>query len=202
MSDPNGLLDIVNDDDQVIGQATRRECHSNTALVHRAAHVLLFNSAGELLLQKRAADKDIQPDKWDTSVGGHLAIGESYQAAAYREMEEELGLQGVPLTYLYRSFIRNQVESENVRTFLAITDHEVDHDRREISEVRYWTHDQIDQALGQEIFTPNFEEEWQMFQAYARRYLPADPGQSAFCAGTSFPDLWQALYADCRPESA
>lgn len=199
MTNPYELLDIVDNNDVVIGQATRAECHTNTALIHRAAHVLVFNSSGELLLQKRSADKDIQPDKWDSSVGGHLAQGESYLAAAYREMAEELGLTGLPLTYLYRSFIRNQVESENVRTYLAITDADVVYDRREISAVRYWTHEQIDEALGEGIFTPNFEEEWQMFQAYARRYLPAETARSAFCSGASFPDLWRELYAECCP---
>jgi isopentenyl-diphosphate delta-isomerase type 1 len=201
MSDPHELLDIVDNNDVVIGQATRGECHANTALVHRAAHVLVFNRSGELLLQKRSAAKDIQPDKWDTSVGGHLALGESYLAAAYREMAEELGLTGLPLTYLYRSFIRNQVESENVRTYLAITDADIDFDRDEIAAVRFWSHDEIDQALGEGFFTPNFEEEWQMFQAYARRYLPTGSAPSAFCSGASFPDLWRELYAECCPAS-
>jgi len=76
------------------------KCHGNPALVHRAVHVLVVNAAGELLLQKRSARKDIQPGKWDTSVGGHLEPGESYFAAALREMREELGLSGLPLTFL------------------------------------------------------------------------------------------------------
>ena len=194
MTDSNELLDIVNNDDEVIGQALRKACHGNPALVHRAVHVLVFSRSGELLLQKRAAEKDIQPDKWDSSVGGHLALGEPYLAAAYREMSEELGLTGLPLRYLYRSFIRNQIESENVRTYLAITDDEIIYERSAISEVRFWTHAQIDQALGQGIFTPNFEEEWLMFQAYVSRCLSVEPGQTVFSSGASFPDLWQTFY--------
>ena len=197
MSDPNELLDIVNNDDEVIGQALRNACHGNPALVHRAVHVLVFNCSGELLLQKRSAEKDIQPDKWDSSVGGHLAPGEPYLAAAYREMSEELGLSGLSLRYLYRSFIRNQVESENVRTYLAITDDEIIFERAAISEVRFWTHEQIDRALGQGIFTPNFEEEWLMFQAYVGRCLSAGSGQTLSCPGTTFPDLWQEFYDLC-----
>ncbi len=201
MTDSDELFDLVNDDDVVIGQALRSACHGDPALIHRAVHVLVFNSSGALLLQKRAPGKYIQPDKWDTSVGGHLGPGESYLAAAYREMAEELGLTGLPLTYLYRSAIRNQVESENVQTYLAITDNDIVYERSEISEVRFWTYDQIDQALGQEIFTPNFEEEWQKFKVFARRYQPADPDRIAFCPGTSFPDLWQELYAASCPDS-
>jgi len=201
MTDPDELLDIVNNDDEVIGQALRRACHGNPALVHRAVHVLVFNSAGELLLQKRAAQKDIQPGKWDSSVGGHLAPGEQYLAAAYREMFEELGLSALPLRYLYRSFIRNQVESENVKTYLAITDDEITFERGAISEVRFWTHLQIDEALGQGIFTPNFEEEWLMFQAYVRRCISAGPDQTVSRPGANFPDLWQKFYPLCCPAS-
>jgi len=201
MTDSDELFDLVNDDDVVIGQALRSACHGDPALIHRAVHVLVFNSSGALLLQKRAPGKYIQPGKWDTSVGGHLGPGESYLAAAYREMAEELGLTGLPLTYLYRSAIRNQIESENVQTYLAITDNDIVYERSEISEVRFWTYDQIDQAVGQEIFTPNFEEEWQMFKVFARRYQPADPDRIAFCPGTAFPDLWQELYAASCPDS-
>jgi hypothetical protein len=88
-----------------------------------------------------------------------------------------------------------------VQTYLAITDNEIVYDHREISEVCFWTHDQIDQLLGQEIFTPNFEEEWQMFKTFARRYQSADPDRTAFCTGTSFPDLWQEMYAANCPDS-
>ena len=68
------FFDIVDDEDRVIGQAPRSQCHGDPRLVHRVAHVLVFNSRGELLLQKRSVTKDIQPGKWDTSVGGHLVV--------------------------------------------------------------------------------------------------------------------------------
>ena len=154
------LFDIVDGDDRVIGQAPRSECHGNPRLVHRAAHVLLFNAAGQLLLQKRAPDKDIQPDRWDTSVGGHLDPGENYLTAARREMVEELGLRDLPLHFLYYSRIRNQVESGNIATYLARAENWGDYSRREISALRWWPPDEIDAALGSGIFTPNFEQEW------------------------------------------
>ena len=82
----NEIFDIFDENDQLIGQAARSECHGNPALIHRVAHVLVFNSQGALILQKRSPHKDIQPGKWDTSVGGHLLPGESYEAGAYRGM--------------------------------------------------------------------------------------------------------------------
>ena len=187
------LFDIVDDDDRVIGTAARSACHGNPALVHRAVHVLVINAAGELLLQKRSAHKDIQPGKWDTSVGGHLEPGESYFAAALREMHEELGLCGLPLTFLYRSQIRNEVESENIATYLTRWDGPVEWAAHEIDEVRYWPAGEIEAALGQGVCTPNFEEEWAMYQTFRRRYQTERASGLGLCAGDSFPDIVRGL---------
>jgi len=182
-------FDIVDDDDRVIGTAARSACHGNPALVHRAVHVLVINAAGELLLQKRSAHKDIQPGKWDTSVGGHLEPGESYFAAALREMREELGLSGLPLTFLYRSQIRNEIESENIATYLTRWDGPVQWAADEIDAVRYWPAGEIAAALGHGVFTPNFEAEWAMYQAFRRRYQTERGSGLGLCAGDSFPDV-------------
>ena len=187
------LFDIVDEDDRVIGQAPRSRCHGDPSLVHRVAHVLVFNDRGELLLQKRSRTKDIQPGRWDTSVGGHLDPGEDSLRAAYREMAEELGVRGVALTYLYPSRIRNAVESENVATYLARYDGEIRFDPQEIEEVRFWTCGEIEAALGSGVFTPNFEEEWVLFKDWNRRYPACGTDRIAFCAGDSFPDLKAAF---------
>ncbi len=169
MTKKTEMFDIVDENDRVIGQAPRSECHGNPALVHRVAHVLVFNSRGELLLQKRSQAKDIQPGKWDTSVGGHLDPGESYLEAACREMREELGIEGVALTYLYASKVRNEIESENVATYRARFDGAFTFDTAEIDAVRFWTEQEIEEALGREVFTPNFEEEWSNWKERNRR---------------------------------
>lgn len=183
------LFEVVDDNDVVIGTAPRSRCHGDPSLVHRAAHVLVFNREGQLLLQRRAADKLIQPDRWDSSVGGHLDPGENYRRAAVREMHEELGIRDVPLTFLFRSQIRNRVESENVETFMARHDGPFDYCRREISEIRFWAADEIDAALGSGMLTPNFEHEWQLFKDWCRCYPASQRGALALCAGDTFPDL-------------
>lgn len=194
------LFEIVDEQDRVIGTAPRSACHGNPALVHRVAHVLVFNAAGDLLLQLRSEEKDIQPGRWDTSVGGHLDPGEDYRQAALREMEEELGIAGIPLTFLYHSRIRNEIESENVATFLACYDGQVRFCPQEISAVRFWSAAQVAAQLGQGVFTPNFEEEWGLFQDWCRRY-PAAAGESmGFCRGDTFPDLIRSLAGE-GPES-
>jgi isopentenyl-diphosphate delta-isomerase type 1 len=162
-------FEIVNEKGDVIGKAPRSECHGNPALVHRAVHVLVFNKKGELLLQLRSRDKDIQPGKWDTSVGGHLGVGESYEQAALREMAEELGIEPPELKYLYDYPLRNEIESENIRSFLAVHDGPFTHQASEIEEIRFWTLEEIGSTLGKGVFTPNFETEFSMYSNWKRK---------------------------------
>jgi len=86
------IFDVVNERDEVIGQKPRSEIH-RLKLNHRAVHVLVFNSRGELFLQKRSMKKDCFPGAWDSSASGHLDSGESYDACAVRELREEIGLE-------------------------------------------------------------------------------------------------------------
>ncbi len=91
MSVSHELLDVVDENDEVIATKTRGEIHAGQ-LMHRAVHILLFNSNGELFLQKRSMSKDEQPGKWDSSAAGHVDSGEDYLACAEREIHEELGI--------------------------------------------------------------------------------------------------------------
>jgi len=86
------VFDIVNERDEVVGQASRAEVHRR-GLMHRAVHVLVFNAAGQVFLQKRSLTKDRQPGLWDSSASGHVDAGEGYDACAVRELREEIGLE-------------------------------------------------------------------------------------------------------------
>jgi isopentenyldiphosphate isomerase len=86
------IFDVVNERDEVIGQQSRSEVH-RLGLMHRAVHVLVFNAAGQVFLQKRSVTKDRQPGLWDSSASGHVDAGEDYDACAVRELHEEIGLQ-------------------------------------------------------------------------------------------------------------
>jgi isopentenyldiphosphate isomerase len=86
------IFDIVNERDEVIGQQSRSEVH-RLGLMHRAVHVLVFNAAGLVFLQKRSLKKDRQPGVWDSSASGHVDSGEDYDACAVRELQEEIGLR-------------------------------------------------------------------------------------------------------------
>lgn len=86
------LLPVVDEHDNVVGSATRREVHARN-LLHRAVHVVVVNARGEVLLQKRSERKDTFGGWWDISVGGHVDVGEDYEATARRELREEMGIE-------------------------------------------------------------------------------------------------------------
>ena len=88
---PEELFDVVDEQDIVLRAERREVVHVNN-LRHRAVHMLLFNSAGELFLQKRSMWKDRNPGLWDSSAAGHVDSGENYLQAARRELQEELGI--------------------------------------------------------------------------------------------------------------
>jgi isopentenyl-diphosphate delta-isomerase type 1 len=93
MGNPDAeYFDLVDAQDRVTGRALRRDVHAN-GWRHRAVHILAFNRAGEVFLQKRSMKKDMSPGLWDSSCSGHVDSGEDYDAAAHRELAEELGLR-------------------------------------------------------------------------------------------------------------
>ena len=154
------MLEIVNEQGITTGLGRRSEIHGNPSLLHKVIHVLVFNGAGELLLQKRSMSKDVAPGKWDTSVGGHVAPGEDLRAAALREMQEELGVISENYQYLYSYHYKNNFESEIVYTYLCIHNGPFPFDKREIDEVSYWNIDKIRKSSGTGLLSDNFEVEF------------------------------------------
>ncbi|MFO8057635.1 MAG: NUDIX domain-containing protein [bacterium] len=168
------LYDVYDEEGRWRGRASRKEVHSDPSLVHRAVHVLVFRPDGRLLLQKRVAGKDIGAGKWDTSVGGHVDAGEDYLSAARREMKEELGLEGVPLRHIYDLKYRTDKESEDIRTYLTTYGGEVFPHWFEIEAVREWTCREIEDSLGKDVFTENFEHEWRAYQRWLEENGPKE----------------------------
>ncbi|MCB1211632.1 MAG: ribosomal RNA small subunit methyltransferase A [Verrucomicrobiales bacterium] len=86
------MFDVVDENNQVVEQLPRGEVHAR-GLRHRAVHIFVINPRGDIYLQRRSHLKDVAPLKWDSSAAGHLDVGESYAAAALRELHEELGIR-------------------------------------------------------------------------------------------------------------
>ncbi len=154
-------FDLVDEQGNPTGEkALRSECHGNPELIHQAVHVFVINQAGNLFLQKRSMQKDIQPGKWDTSVGGHVDAGEMPAAAVCRELREELGIPEGHPEFLYQYVWRSPVETEVIRSFRFRYEGPFELQASELDDGRFWTVAEIETGLGKEIFTPNFEFEW------------------------------------------
>jgi isopentenyldiphosphate isomerase len=154
------FLPLVNETGEVIGKATRNECHSGNFLLHPVVHLHVFNSSGKLFLQKRASTKDIQPGKWDTSVGGHVDYGEKVIEALMREVREELGIIEFKPTFIKSYTFKSSQEFELINCYYTIYNGEIVPDPIEISEGKFWKISDIKNAIEKDIFTPNFENEF------------------------------------------
>ncbi len=147
---------IVDSDGNVLSKASRTECHSGSFLLHPVVHLHVFDAEGRLYLQKRADNKDIQPGKWDTSVGGHVDYGEDIETALKRETSEELGITDFDPVFVLRYEFRSEREAELVHIYYTIYAGEIKPDSKEISEGRFWELSQIVSNLDSGVFTPNF----------------------------------------------
>ncbi|MBD5344346.1 MAG: NUDIX domain-containing protein [Bacteroides sp.] len=157
----NELFPIVSPDGMVIGSATRGECHSGSKLLHPVVHIHVFDSDGRLFLQKRPEWKDIQPGKWDTSVGGHVDYGETIADAALRETREELSITNGDFKYLDRYVFESDREKELINAFrLMVESPDAIKPSAELDGGRFWEIEEIKSSLGKGIFTPNFESEF------------------------------------------
>ena len=160
MDNQQEIFPIVDESGEVIGSATRGECHSGSRLLHPVVHLHVFNSKGELYLQKRPDWKDIQPGKWDTSVGGHIDYGETPEEALLREVHEELGITNFIPEFVDKYVFESNRERELVYVNKTIFDGEICPSKTELEGGRFWTMQEIHEAMGQGILTPNFESEY------------------------------------------
>jgi len=134
-------ITFVDENDNVIGSGTKQEALEH-GIRHRIARVFLRNSKGEILMQKRGEHLESRPGKWDQSVGGHVDEGETYEIAAYREMKEEIGVEGVPLIEAGSFYREEQTKKgESLKRFnkiyTGVYDDAVSPDLDEVSKVRW-----------------------------------------------------------------
>jgi isopentenyldiphosphate isomerase len=154
------IFPLVDAEGNVIGKADRATCHSGSLLLHPVVHLHVFNSRGELFLQKRPMHKDIQPGKWDTSVGGHIDYGETVEVALEREVREELGITDYKSQFLWKYVFESTIERELVYAYSTTFDGELHPDPHELEEGRFWSIDEIKSQIGKSVFTTNFEGEF------------------------------------------
>ncbi|WP_372776196.1 septation protein IspZ [Mangrovibacterium sp.] len=156
-------LPVVDESGKVIGKAPRSACHNGSKLLHPVVHLHVFNKTGAIYLQKRPMNKLVQPGKWDTAVGGHIAFGEDLQTSLKREAWEEIGLQKFSAKLIKSYVWESDLERELVYVFSSNDFQGIQLHSDEVQEGRFWTRRQIEANLGKGLFTPNFENEYREF---------------------------------------
>ena len=137
------VFDVVDAKDQVIGQQPRSEVH-RLGLMHRATHVLVFNAAGHVFLQKRSMKKDRQPGVWDSSASGHVNTREDYDACAVRELQEEIGIQLLnPLERLFKLPASAETDQEHVWIYRCLAEGPFHLDSEEIEAGGWFAPDEV-----------------------------------------------------------
>ena len=154
-------ITFVDSNDTVIGYGPRAEAIKN-ALIHRIARVFLFNSKGELLIQKRSDSHASLPGRWDQSAAGHVDEGEDYAHAAERELHEEVGVGNVPLQESVK-FYSEETDEPKVKKrfnvlFVGNYDGASKIDNYEVSDTRWISLDDLQRWMNDkpEDFTQGF----------------------------------------------
>lgn len=146
---PDEVFDVVNERDEVIGQRPRSEVH-RLGLMHRAIHVLVFNAAGQVFLQKRSMAKDRQPGLWDSSASGHVDSGEDYDSCAVRELREEIGLElGAPPQRLFKLPASAQTDQEHVWIYRCEAEGPFQLDPHEIERGGWFSAEEVTRDLAE-----------------------------------------------------
>jgi isopentenyl-diphosphate delta-isomerase len=166
-SDSDSLI-LVDEADREVGHLDKARCHEGRGVLHRAFSLLIFNDAGELLLQQRSAGKRLWPLFWSNSCCSHPRRAETMEQAIHRRLYEELGLH-CPLQFLFKFQYQAQfdaagAEQELCSVFVGRTSDPVRIDPSEILAWRWISPEALQAELagaGAERFTPWFVMEWE-----------------------------------------
>ncbi|MBW1660110.1 MAG: NUDIX domain-containing protein [Deltaproteobacteria bacterium] len=156
MNEQEEIYAVVDKDDRVIGKATRREIHQK-GLLHRSVHIFVFNRAGQLYIQKRSMNKDMHPGCWDSSASGHVDFGETYETAAVRELEEELGIRS-RVVFWFKIRACEETGWEHVAFFTSHASGEIKANPDEIMEGKFMDIPRLSMWMTHtpKIFAPGF----------------------------------------------
>jgi isopentenyldiphosphate isomerase len=157
LSQKDMVIDAVDDNDNPMGTITRDEVFRRRTNF-RVAHILVFNSRRELLIQRLARSRIRHPGCWGSSVAAYIFAGESYQAAAERRFVEELGTDGVPISYVGKTMMEDEGCSKFIGVFSTVHDGPFNYDRDHIEELEFLPRNVIHELHAAEArpFTPTF----------------------------------------------
>ena len=149
MKDEIEFFDIVNENDEVIGKIKENEQKNIRPNQLRFINILIFNNENKILVPKRSYNRKIFPNCYDFSVGGHVNSGENYEQAAYRELEEELGIKNVELNKIayFNPYISESNTFQTVYT-LNYDKAIINYDKNGIEDIFYFTKEEIKELMN------------------------------------------------------
>jgi len=160
------LIDIVDEDDTIVGKSLKHEAHKNK-LLHRSAIFFIFDKKGRIFVNQRSDSKHFFPGYWSICFGGHIGSGETYEEAAIRECKEETGIEGEPFYMGYFKH-RHSTESENQKVFGFVTDKEPDLDPKELQGGRFMTIQEMKEILKKKDFLPETKDHLRILEEYLK----------------------------------
>jgi isopentenyl-diphosphate delta-isomerase type 1 len=140
------LFDIVDENDNIIGRATRRQVHKNKKLIHRSVGVAVFDDGGRIFLQKRSKNKDTEPLKWTISCSGHVVSGDTYEVIARRELMEELGMN-LEITPIVKFICKAPYETEITMLYKSFSNGPFKLNSQEIIEGKFFTQKELNYEI-------------------------------------------------------
>lgn len=136
---------LVNEKGEVIGKATREQCHSNPTLIHPIARLHIFNSKGQIYLQKRLSTAETAPNLWDAAVAGHIKFGETVDLALQREALEEMNLVNFKPKPIKSYIFKTEIETELLILHYCVFDQDINPNYKEVQATQFFTIKQIEE---------------------------------------------------------
>lgn len=157
------LFDIVNEEDKIIGQATRKEVHRK-GYIHRSVFFYLFDKQGKIFVSQRTANKEFYPEYWSIVFGGHLQAGETYENAVVREAKEEAGIEAEPVFITFFKKRLDEEDKENVKVYKLVTEQKPKLESNELKQGKFLTAEELGQKLKEDKFLPETDKLYQIFR--------------------------------------
>ena len=152
-------LPVVNEQGDIIGKASREECHRNPKLIYPVVRMHLINKSGQILLQKRSLKSDIEAGKWDAAVAGHIHYGEDIEKAVIRESQEEINFTPTFLDLLEKRIFKAATSTALMFIFITQTEDKITANPKEVEEVRFFTYEQMTKLKKQGLTSLGLDQE-------------------------------------------